>query len=298
MIQMNRLEGFYWVARSGGYARAARAFPYPITQPAVHQQVRKLEADLGVALFEAAGRRGVRLSPAGRRLYEFTAPFFDGLPAVVRSLRARDYGGDLRIHAAGLIVRHLLPPWLKRLQRRRPDIRLDVRELEVADLSLLREGKTDLIVDHLPEVPDDIATARVGTVRAFLVVPQSHRLARRKRIDLHDLRRDTFVSYHSGLLHHALQMKALAGHGITPRQVISAGSADAILGFVASGLGYSLVPALEVRGPRAPGVIARPLTTPRVEFAVLAAWRKDADDPLVAAALAAAPLAPARSPAR
>lgn len=39
---LQRLEGFYWVARIGGYARAARAFPYPITQPGVHQQVRRL----------------------------------------------------------------------------------------------------------------------------------------------------------------------------------------------------------------------------------------------------------------
>ena len=36
MIQLQRLEGFYWVARCEGYARAARSFPYPITQPGVH----------------------------------------------------------------------------------------------------------------------------------------------------------------------------------------------------------------------------------------------------------------------
>jgi len=42
-MQIARLEGFYWVARTGGYAAAARAFPYPLSQPAVFQQVRKLE---------------------------------------------------------------------------------------------------------------------------------------------------------------------------------------------------------------------------------------------------------------
>ena len=44
MIQLQRLEGFYRVARAEGYARAARSFPYPITQPGVHQQVKRLEA--------------------------------------------------------------------------------------------------------------------------------------------------------------------------------------------------------------------------------------------------------------
>ena len=51
MIQIQRLEGFFWVATTGGYARAARAFPYPITQPAVHQQVKKLERELDITLF-------------------------------------------------------------------------------------------------------------------------------------------------------------------------------------------------------------------------------------------------------
>ncbi len=55
-MQVARLEGFYWVARASGYATAARAFPYPITQSALFQQVRKLEDDLGVRLFERIGK--------------------------------------------------------------------------------------------------------------------------------------------------------------------------------------------------------------------------------------------------
>ncbi len=66
MIQLSRLEGFYWVGRTGGYASAARAFPYPITQPAVHQQVRKLEGEIGQRLFERVARGKMRLTPAGR----------------------------------------------------------------------------------------------------------------------------------------------------------------------------------------------------------------------------------------
>ena len=88
MIQMNRLEGFYWVARTGGYSKAARAFPYPITQPAVHQQVKKLEAEVGVPLFERVGKDTIQLTPAGEQLYEFVAPFYGGLDALVRSLPA------------------------------------------------------------------------------------------------------------------------------------------------------------------------------------------------------------------
>jgi DNA-binding transcriptional LysR family regulator len=71
-----------------GYAAAARAFPYPLTQPAVFQQVRKLEDELGVRLFERVGKAELRLTAAGRQLYDHAAPFFERLPAVERALKA------------------------------------------------------------------------------------------------------------------------------------------------------------------------------------------------------------------
>src|SRR6187549_3106883 len=108
-IQIARLEGFFHVATTGGYASAARAFPYPITQPAVHQQVRKLEADLGARLFVRAAKNRMALTAEGRALFGFVRPFFERLPRVVRGLREGTFGGTLRMHAGGLLIRKLLP---------------------------------------------------------------------------------------------------------------------------------------------------------------------------------------------
>ena len=113
-IGIHRLEGFYWVARTGGYARAARAFPYPITQPAVHQQVKKLEEELGVSLFERVAKDRMAPTPAGQRLYDFVRPFFESLPSVVRSVQGGDYGGELRVTSSSLLLRHFVPPWIRR----------------------------------------------------------------------------------------------------------------------------------------------------------------------------------------
>ena len=89
---VHRLEGFYWVARTGGYAKAARAFPYGITQPAVHQQVRKLEQELGVALFERVGKDRMQLTAAGRELDSFMA-YEDSFQGGVR-VALGDVNGD------------------------------------------------------------------------------------------------------------------------------------------------------------------------------------------------------------
>src|SRR5262249_19575813 len=125
MIPLQRLEGFYWVAKTEGYARAARSFPYPITQPGVHQQVRRLESHLDVQLFERVGKDRVVLTPAGRLLYEFVAPFFEKLASVEQMIRTGAEGA-LRIQASPHLLRQLLPPWLRRIQSKYPGINLEV----------------------------------------------------------------------------------------------------------------------------------------------------------------------------
>ena len=76
---------------------------------------------------------------------------------------------------------------------------------------------------------------------------------------------------------------------LAPSEILSASTAETILGFVESGLGYSLVPSFHPTGPKGRGILARPLT-PRVEFPVYAAWRKNTPENLLLdAALECAP---------
>jgi DNA-binding transcriptional LysR family regulator len=290
MIQLQRLEGFYWVARCEGYARAARSFPYPITQPGVHQQVKRLEEELGVRLFERVGKDRVILTPEGRTLYDYVAPFLEGLPAVARSLSSGEVGGRLRIHASGHMLRYLLPPWLRRLQRQRPDIEVELFESKVPAVGAVRSGEADLLVDHLPEVPPDFEARQVGSTRPFLVFPSNHPLARKGPVSPRQLGDEPFITYSADLQLRELQLAALAHHGVTPRRLHAADSSETILGFVAAGLGYSLLASLQPKGPRVPGVVAQPVTSPAREFPIYAAWRKSAHaHPLRAVLLSLAP---------
>lgn len=272
LSQLQRLEGFYFVAREGGYAAAARAFPRPITQPAVYQQVRRLEEELEVDLVERVAHRRVRLTAAGERLYAFCRPFFDELPVVVRALRTDAEQQRLKVEAAGLVLRQLLPPWIRRLRRERADLRLELAELDVPDFERLRRGDIDLIVDFLPDVPEDIETMEVAIARPFVVVARDHPLAKSVDFDPSLLRDTPFVSYHPSLYHHGLQMAAVTKHIGPPPQVVAASSVDVILSFVAAGLGYSIVPWLEERGPRVKGVVAIEPAGHEQLYPIVAAW--------------------------
>jgi DNA-binding transcriptional LysR family regulator len=290
MIQIHRLEGFYWVARCEGYARAARSFPYPITQPGVYLQVSKLEDELEQKLFERVGKDRVRLTPAGRKLHAFIAPFFEELPRVVQSLESASYGGDLRIDAAGLPLRELLPDWVRRIRQARPDIRVDIEEIQTPDLDRLRTGAADLVVDYVGELPAGYEARRIGTSYTFLALSSEHPLARSRRLPVDRLKGEPFVGYHPSLRQSSLQLAALERSGIRPARVITASSVDAILGFVRAGLGYSLVPWLEKRGPELRGIVTHRQAGRETEFPIHAVWRKsDWASPLVEAALELAP---------
>ncbi len=178
-MQIARLEGFYWVARTGGYAAAARAFPYPLSQPAVFQQVRKLENELGVRLFERVGKADLRLTSAGRQLYEHVGPFFEKLPAVERALKGTTAARELRVAAEALILQQVVPGWIRGLQRLEPGLRIEVRELAAPDPEVVRSGEVDLAVAYFPNaLPATLASRPVAVLSAFLVLPAGGDLAR------------------------------------------------------------------------------------------------------------------------
>ncbi len=292
MVQLHRLEGFYWVAKTGGFARAARAFPYPISQPGVYQQVKKLQDELELELFERVARDQMRLTPAGERLYRFCAPFFEGLPAVLRELATEPAHETLRIDAAGLVLRELLPPWLRRLRRDHPGVAVELAEIQQPDFERLRDGRADLLVDHVPKIPRFCAAQVVARSYPFLALPRDHPLARRgAALELAALRDVPLVAYHPSLGQHALQLAAVREHIGEPRRVLSATSAEIILAIVGAGLGYSIVPWLDERGPKAPGVRCLRPPAARVSFEIHAIWRKA--QPRRAAVEAALALAPA-----
>jgi DNA-binding transcriptional LysR family regulator len=289
MIQLHRLEGFYRVALHNGYAAAARGFPYPITQPAVYQQVRKLEEELGTRLFERAGRDRVEPTAAGRRLLAFCAPFFEQLPAVARAVASHAPGGVLRVEAAALEIRHVLPRWIQRLRAAHPDIEVQLCEVPAAEPARLLRSQVDLIVDHMPQIPRGVGAVAIARHHPFLITPATWPRPTAKTVG-RSLNDKPFVSFGPELFQHDMQLAGLRRLGLEAEQKLSASTTEALLGFVAAGLGYSLIPWPSLHGPQVPGVHALRLGAERDGFTIHAAYREGReDDPLLVAALRAMP---------
>lgn len=292
MIELSRVEGFYRVAKAGGYAHAARVHPYPITAPALHQQVRKLERELGVSLFVRVGKERLVPTSEGRTLLEFAGPFFVELPAVVRAIASGKHGGALRVEAATMELQHVLPRWMARLSRARPDLRIELSEVDAADPQRLLSGDVDLVVDHIPALPAAVASRRVATYRAFIVAAKRllPAAARRDRLP-RALAGVPFIGFLPRSAQRALQDAGLLQLGLAPDISLTASSTDAILALVREGLGYSLIAWPTAQGPAIERVTALPLRGAGTQIEVVAAFRaRPTPDPWIEAALAVAPL--------
>lgn len=140
-LNVHHLELFYYVARAGGITPALKLIPYGIQQPAVSSQVAQLEDSIGAKLFH---RRPFSITPMGREVFEFIAPFFGGLPQLAANVQGRA-GAQLRLAATASVMRDYFPPLLRALEQRVPGLRLSLREATPAVAArLLREHEVDL----------------------------------------------------------------------------------------------------------------------------------------------------------
>jgi DNA-binding transcriptional LysR family regulator len=173
---LHHLELFYHVARNGGITAAARGMPYGIQQPAISGQISLLEGELGVRLFQ---RRPFKLTPAGRELYEFLAPFFGALPEVAANIAGKA-SRRLRLAAPATIIRQHLPDVLAAVREARPELELNLVDADQRGaFDLLEREEVDLAVCELEgRPPAGIRTEVLISMPLVLLLPAGYKVAR------------------------------------------------------------------------------------------------------------------------
>ncbi|MFI8289560.1 LysR substrate-binding domain-containing protein [Streptomyces sp. NPDC085614] len=274
MLDVRRLQVLRSVVTSGSVTAAAANLGY--TPSAVSQQIAVLEREAGMELLERFGR-GVRPTAAGRLLTEYAAVIGRQVAEAETAL------ADLRAGRTGRIaVRYfatagadLVAPALARFRAEHPGIRVDLRIADgapdaEADLTLLvrpRDGGTGMSGDGLRLVPLVDDPYRV-------VLPKGHPLAgRRGAVELADLATEPWVgSERPGPCLDAV-LDACAAAGFTPDIAVECEEYGAAQGFVAAGLGISLIPLMGL-GSRHPNVVVRRIRGPEPVRSIHAAVRE------------------------
>ncbi len=142
-MNLHYLELFYYVANFGGISEALKGMPYGLQQPAMSGQIKKLENDLGVQLFQ---RRPFALTPAGRELFEFIQPFFSRIELISAHMRG-EIDRHLRLATSASAMATHLPELLQSLRREIPELRLTLREISHPEVeNALRKRDADVAI--------------------------------------------------------------------------------------------------------------------------------------------------------
>ena len=285
-MELRHLRYFVAVAEELHFHRAAERLH--ISQPPLSQQIRALEAELGVALFER-NRRRVELTAAGKSFLTDARAILEATDRAADTARRVAAGelGTLSIAFVGSATfSPVLPAILRDFRARYPDVGLSLRELQTAEqLAALAEGRIDVgvIRGPLKTAELDPALEMIVIQREPLVValPESHPLASRPRVRARDLRGETFVilrRYEGPGLFAALAA-VMGDAGGVPEDVLEVAEMQTIIALVASGVGVSLVPE-SVGDSERHGVAFRPLADPSPNTELALAWRNAIDSPV------------------
>ena len=263
MIDVRRLRALRELADRGTIAAAADALH--LTPSAVSQQLAALEREVGQPLVEPDGRR-VRLTPAAHVLLDHAGNVFAQLERMQADLEAHARGeeGRVRVGAFPTAIIDLVAPAAVALRERAPGVRLAVTEAEAPGIfDLLLRGEVDVAIamaSAYAPTPADERFTRVELQRDVLdaAVPDQHPLARRREIDLLDLKTETWIVPPPGWQCESVVLGACQGAGFAPDMGHRTSDWAAALALVRAGLGVTLVPRLaQTAAP--PGVTLRPL---------------------------------------
>jgi LysR family cys regulon transcriptional activator len=218
------------------------------SQPGVSKQIRELETELGVDIFERRGKRFVALTEPGKRIVsivERVLQELDNLKQVGKDFADQD-AGHLTIATTHTQARYALPQVVTAFRRRYPKVHLQLLQGNPTAIArMVIGGEADLAIatEALAEVPELVALPGYRWHHA-VVVPPEHPLLRLDRVSLQDLARYPIITYSPEFTGRVHINDAFASRGLAVDVVLTAIDSDVIKTYVELGLGIGIIAAM------------------------------------------------------
>ena len=240
--RLKQFRVFCRVARLGSITRAAEHLG--LSQPTVSQQVRALETELGVRLFERSGPRIV-LAAAGRSLFRIAMPLVEGMDDLHETfaMRRERVSGTIRIAAGQGAATFILPRIILQFRDRHPEVRFRiVRSVATKAAEVLRSREEDLFISGTKVDPTGTDRYRVSSYNLALIVPLDHPLAGRDSVELKEVLPFPAIVPAAGTQSRKLGERIARQLGVEIDVAVETHGWGAIKRYVETGLGVSIVP--------------------------------------------------------
>lgn len=278
MPSLKQFEMFAKLAETGNMSEAAMALG--LTQPALSQQLRSLELRLGLKLFERVPR-GMQLTPSGRELLS---------PARIVLGAVRDFGeaadrvasrpaGSIRFGVTPTIGPYLMPPVIKELHQRYPELRLYLREgIPAMQQAELAAGELDMVLSPMPIAGRGLHIEPLFREPLRIVAPPDDPLLSKGSLTHRDFNGRTFLTLDHRHHYHRQLEGVCAKLGATILADYEGTSLEALRQMAGTGVGLALLPELYIRSDTAALDVVRIAEPSKwLEYrSVGAAWRSSA----------------------
>ncbi|GGC08728.1 transcriptional regulator [Marinobacterium zhoushanense] len=268
-----------------------------VSQPTLSIAVKKLEEELGVALFERS-KNAVRVTPVGEKVVRQAQMVLEQAEAIREMAKeGKDQlASPLRIGAIYTIGPYLFPRLIPQMQALAPQMPLYIEENFTEVLrGKIRNGELDAVILALPFHEPDVLTRALYDEPFMMVLPKDHVLAKESEIDANRINEERMLLLGEGhcFRDQVLEACPTLNQSFHDQHTITEGSSlETIRMMVASGLGTSVLPISAIEGhPSRDLVATRPFKAPQPTRTVALAWRASFPRPQAIEALMQAILA-------
>jgi len=241
-MNLRHLRAFASIADAGGFARAATRLN--LSQPALSRQIHALEAELGVPLFDRVGRR-IRLTAEGEDLLKRSRRLLAEVESLGERARALRSGqtGVLRIGTTPQAIESLLVDFLPRYQDRHPGIEVHLVEDGGARLpGRLERGEIHVSIMAAGDQP--VHGRLLCPLYLVAVMPQGHRLGRRRTLDIAELTEEPLLLLGRGYASREWFYAACQVARVRPRVLQESAAPQTLVALAGAGFGIALVPSM------------------------------------------------------
>jgi DNA-binding transcriptional LysR family regulator len=249
-MELRQIRSFLSIAQTLHFGRTADLIH--LSQPALSLQIRALEEEVGVRLLER-DRRKTTLTAAGAAFRDDATAALLRIEQAVRSARMAADGklGLLRIGFISTAGNEIVPGIVRGFRESNPQVEFSLRNILTIDqIQMLDTGSLDIGFLRLPigEHPE-LEVVGIHREPFAVVVPRSHKLAKRRKVRLRELSGQNFVMYERAYApgFYDLLFGMLRDAGVVPNISQTAGQMPTLISLVDAGMGISILPASAVR---------------------------------------------------
>jgi len=249
-VKLQQLRFLDAVVRNNLNVSAAAEELYT-SQPGVSHQIKLLEDELDIQIFERSGKKLTAISPAGHVILEHVADLLNSARNIKRAARefSKSNRGSLTIATTHTQAQFILPPILQRFASQYPQIELRVHQGNPKSMcKLAANNQVDFVIaSEVIDERGELITIPAYRWNRYIVVPPKHALTRIENISLSDLAEFPILTYMLGLTGRSQLDKSFQQANLEPRVAFTATDSDVIKTYVRLGMGAGIIAEMACR---------------------------------------------------